>query len=98
MGFFREGNATVYREWCPAASSAQLIGDFNAWGGSWMERDAYGVWKITLPDGAVTRHLHQRPHSNRMHASMLLSVTSTTWAFFTIPQAQKSAGDIDPVG
>ncbi|EIE25420.1 starch branching enzyme [Coccomyxa subellipsoidea C-169] len=50
MGFFREGNATVYREWCPAASSAQLIGDFNAWGGSWMERDAYGVWKITLPD------------------------------------------------
>lgn len=51
MGFFREGNATVYREWCPAASSAQLIGDFNGWGGSWMERDAYGVWKITLPDG-----------------------------------------------
>ena len=48
----REGAALVYREWCPAASAAQLIGDFNNWSGSWMERDEFGVWKIVLPDGA----------------------------------------------
>ncbi len=52
LGFSREGSTTVYREWAPAAGSAQLIGDFNNWNGSWMERDEFGVWKITLPDGA----------------------------------------------
>ena len=51
LGFRREGNATVYREWAPAASSAHLIGDFNGWGGTHMEKDSFGVWKVTLPDG-----------------------------------------------
>ena len=51
LGFRREGNATVYREWAPAASSAHLIGDFNSWGGTHMEKDSFGVWKVTLPDG-----------------------------------------------
>lgn len=51
LGFSREGNTIVYREWAPAAGSVQLIGDFNNWNGSWMERDEFGVWKITLPDG-----------------------------------------------
>ncbi|CAK0744688.1 1,4-alpha-glucan-branching enzyme, chloroplastic/amyloplastic [Coccomyxa viridis] len=50
LGFRREGNATVYREWAPAASSAHLIGDFNSWGGTHMEKDSFGVWKVTLPD------------------------------------------------
>ena len=53
LGFRREGNATVYREWAPAASSAHLIGDFNSWGGTHMEKDSFGVWKVTLPDGAA---------------------------------------------
>ena len=52
MGFTRDGGATVYREWAPAATAAQLIGDFNGWAGAAMQRDASGVWSITLPDGA----------------------------------------------
>ena len=51
LGFRREGNTVVYREWCPAATSAQLIGDFNGWGGTHMEHDGSGVWKAVLPDG-----------------------------------------------
>ncbi|CAL5219263.1 g1061 [Coccomyxa viridis] len=50
LGFRREGNTVVYREWCPAATSAQLIGDFNGWGGTHMEEDGLGVWKAVLPD------------------------------------------------
>ena len=53
LGFKREGDAIVYREWCPAAHSAQLIGDFNGWGGTHMEKDAFGVWKLVLPDGEL---------------------------------------------
>ena len=53
LGFVREGNAIVYREWCPAAAAAQLIGDFNNWSGAWMERDEFGVWKVVLPDGGA---------------------------------------------
>jgi Carbohydrate-binding module 48 (Isoamylase N-terminal domain) len=51
LGFVREKGAIVYREWAPAASSAQLIGDFNGWSGSWMERNEFGVWSVRLPDG-----------------------------------------------
>ena len=56
LGFTREGGATVYREWAPAATAAQLIGDFNGWEGAPMQRDASGVWSVTLPDGASTVH------------------------------------------
>ena len=63
LGFRREGNATVYREWAPAASSAHLIGDFNSWGGTHMEKDSFGVWKVTLPDGAALA-LHMTHGSN----------------------------------
>ena len=52
LGFRREGGRTVYREWAPGAAAAQLIGDFNGWGGTAMERDEFGVWSVTLPDGA----------------------------------------------
>lgn len=55
FGFTREGGATVYREWAPAATAAQLIGDFNGWAGAPMQGNASGVWSITLPDGALTR-------------------------------------------
>ena len=50
-GFVRQGSSTVYREWAPRAIGAQLIGDFNNWGGTWMDRDEFGVWSVTLPDG-----------------------------------------------
>ena len=58
-GFRREGNTVVYREWCPAATSAQLIGDFNGWGGTHMEEDGLGVWKAVLPDGNCLPSLHE---------------------------------------
>jgi 1,4-alpha-glucan branching enzyme len=52
FGVTRAGGATVVREWCPGAAAAQLVGDFNGWAGSHMARDAFGVWSLTLPDGA----------------------------------------------
>ena len=67
LGFRREGNTVVYREWCPAATSAQLIGDFNGWGGTHMEKDGSGVWKAVLPDGDCLPSLHQ-------HATLLLVI------------------------
>lgn len=45
--------ATVYREWAPGAAEAQLIGDFNGWQGTAMERDDFGTWTLRLPDGAA---------------------------------------------
>jgi len=59
LGFRREGKSIVYREWCPAAISAQLIGDFNCWGGTHMEKDSFGVWKAVLPDGDLLLQMHQ---------------------------------------
>ncbi|CAI5999489.1 unnamed protein product [Closterium sp. NIES-64] len=52
MGFTREKDAIVYREWAPAATAAQLVGDFNGWNGEscWMERNHFGVWSVRLPD------------------------------------------------
>ena len=41
----------MYREWAPAAQSAQLIGDFNGWQGTPLDRDDFGVWSVRLPDG-----------------------------------------------
>lgn len=41
----------MYREWAPGAAEAQLIGDFNDWQGTAMERDAFGTWTLRLPDG-----------------------------------------------
>lgn len=74
LGFAREGNAVVYREWCPAASSAQLIGDFNGWGGTHMEKDGLGVWKVTLPDGdSLPPPASQLPAAwHRLHGSRML--------------------------
>lgn len=62
LGFSREGKTAVYREWCPAASSAQLIGDFNCWGGTHMEKDEFGVWKVVLPDGVSSLPVHPWNH------------------------------------
>lgn len=50
-GFSREGNATVYCEWAPAAQAAALIGDFSGWQPVWMEKGDFGVWTLRLPDG-----------------------------------------------
>ena len=35
------------------AQSAALIGDFNGWQGSWMTKDQFGVWSVTLPDSEL---------------------------------------------
>jgi len=50
FGFQRGEGCTVYREWAPGAGAAQLIGDFNGWNGTWMEKNEFGVWSVTLPD------------------------------------------------
>lgn len=55
MGITRQGGVTVYREWAPGAAAAQLIGDFNGWAGTWMERDDFGVWSVSLPDSEWPR-------------------------------------------
>lgn len=54
FGIIRENGRTVYREWAPGAESAQLIGDFNGWAGTWMTKDDYGVWSVELPDDPTT--------------------------------------------
>jgi 1,4-alpha-glucan branching enzyme len=51
FGFQRKESCTVYREWAPGAVAAQLIGDFNGWNGTWMEKNEFGVWSVSLPDG-----------------------------------------------
>ncbi len=51
MGIIRKDGKTVYREWAPGATAAQIIGDFNGWHGTWMERDEFGTFSVTLPDG-----------------------------------------------
>ncbi|KAK9809388.1 hypothetical protein WJX73_000627 [Symbiochloris irregularis] len=51
LGFNRVDGATVYAEWAPAADRVQLIGDFNSWGGTELNRGPYGVWSATIPDG-----------------------------------------------
>ncbi len=39
MGFNRAKGAIVYREWAPAAQAVALIGDFNGWKESFMQKD-----------------------------------------------------------
>lgn len=51
FGITRENGLTFYREWAPGAVAAQLIGDFNGWAGTWMQRDEFGVYTVELPDG-----------------------------------------------
>jgi len=41
-----------YREWAPGAHHLAVIGDFNGWDATAnpMERDAFGIWHVFLPD------------------------------------------------
>ena len=48
----REKGATVFREWMPAAAGALLIGDFNNWTGTHMQKADGGMWECTIPDSA----------------------------------------------
>lgn len=43
----------VYREWAPGAAEAQIIGDFNGWQPTPMERDDFGTWSVKLDEGAA---------------------------------------------
>ena len=52
FGINRSDGATTYREWAPAAQAAWLIGDFNDWQGTELQRDEFGVWSVTLSDNA----------------------------------------------
>ncbi|GJN39398.1 hypothetical protein PR202_gb28512 [Eleusine coracana subsp. coracana] len=51
FGINTNDDATVYREWAPAAQEAELIGDFNNWNGvkHRMKKDEFGVWSIKIP-------------------------------------------------
>lgn len=54
MGFSKKRNGTiVYREWCPPAKQAWLIGEFNNWEGTPMVRDEFGVHSCELPAGSI---------------------------------------------
>lgn len=64
LGFTREENSTVYREWAPAATAAALIGDFNGWNPTYMEKDQWGVWSVRLPDGSDGKPAI--PHGSRV--------------------------------
>ena len=50
FGIVHRNGKTTYREWAPAATAAWLIGDFNNWEGTELEKDDFGVWSVTLPD------------------------------------------------
>jgi 1,4-alpha-glucan branching enzyme len=53
-GLQRAPGRVTLREWIPGASAVALIGDFNNWqprdGLDWAQRDAFGVWTLSLPD------------------------------------------------
>ena len=68
LGFTREGSNTVFREWAPVAQAVSLIGDFNGWKDSWLTRDQWGVWSITLPDGTLLHSLPMGPGGQRSPA------------------------------
>lgn len=50
FGIHRHNGVTVFRDWAPAAQAAWLIGDFNGWEGTPLEKDEFGVWSVSLPD------------------------------------------------
>ena len=54
FGFSKKADGTiVFREWCPPAAEAWLVGEFNDWKGEPMTRDQFGVWSCELPPGAI---------------------------------------------
>jgi 1,4-alpha-glucan branching enzyme len=61
FGINRADGVTTYREWAPAAQAAWLIGDFNEWQGTALEKNEFGVWSASLPDGAPAI-----PHGSRV--------------------------------
>jgi 1,4-alpha-glucan branching enzyme len=69
-----------YREWAPGAQALFLMGDFNGWDRQShpLNRDAFGVWSIFLPDDQYADRL--------VHASRLkVHVQSAAGAMDRIP-------------
>jgi 1,4-alpha-glucan branching enzyme len=64
FGINRANGVTIFREWAPAAQAAWLIGDFNDWQGSALEKNKFGVWTIELPDTADG--MPAIPHKSRV--------------------------------
>ncbi|EFN60069.1 hypothetical protein CHLNCDRAFT_33566 [Chlorella variabilis] len=62
-GIVHEKGKLVYREWAPGAAEAQIIGDFNGWQPTPMERDDFGTWSVKLDEGAI-------PHGSRVKIRM----------------------------
>lgn len=52
FGIHRRNGETVFRDWAPAAQAAWLIGDFNGWEGTPLEKDEFGVWSVALSDNS----------------------------------------------
>lgn len=80
FGFTQEAGCTVYREWAPLALSAALIGNFNDWQGTWMSRDQFGVWSVSLPDGIL------------IFSMLLGSTPDPIWGVFEPQQRELHAG------
>ena len=76
MGFSVEGTTgnITYREWCPAATSVALVGDFNGWNDSThalaREEGGYGMWQILLQSSGGTPVI---PHRSRVKIKITLS-------------------------
>lgn len=50
LGSFPRASGTVFRVWAPFATTAEVAGEFNAWGRTPMVRDeATGVWSADVP-------------------------------------------------
>jgi 1,4-alpha-glucan branching enzyme len=62
FGINRVGGVTTYREWAPAAQAAWLIGDFNDWEGTPLEKDEFGVWSVSLPDKDGAPRIPHKSH------------------------------------
>ena len=76
MGFSCRDGAITYREWCPAAASVSLVGDFNGWDASRTvlsrEGDGFGMWSVRLDprgdDGSPAI-----PHRSRVKVQLTLA-------------------------
>lgn len=59
----------TYREWAPNATSACIIGEFNAWQHDLhpMTRDQYGIWEVRIPSREGRPSI---PHNSKVKISM----------------------------
>jgi len=68
--------------------AAQLIGDFNNWGGTWMDKNEFGVWSVNLPDGT---HHHSKVTTVATATTSAATAKATTIAEVAVAAASLAA-------